>query len=98
MEVVMAKKIIKIKDRRGNVDTDLCHLSKGEDDEAQWVAEDGRFTVRFADSPFQDSVFVVPEGGSVRSGPPVNGTVGETYKYKVDGPEGDIDPRIVITR
>ncbi len=94
----MAKKAIKIKDRKGNVDKDPCHLSKGAEDEAQWFAVDGRSIIHFTDSPFQDSVFFVPDGGSVSSGPPVKGKIGQTYKYNVDGPDGSVDPGFVIDR
>lgn len=89
---------IDIIDRKGHVDKKnyKCHLKKSNGDQAAWVSKDGRTIIHFASSPFKDSVFFVPDGGSVFSGPPVNGVVGQDYKYNVDGPDGSADPIIVI--
>ena len=72
----------------------LVKLRKGET--VVWVAQDGggpwRITFSGA-TPFSQSVYIVPPGGSVNSGPAI-GDEDETYTYEVSpaptGPQTDV--------
>jgi hypothetical protein len=53
-------------------------------DEAEWFSDDGQsYVILFDKSPFAETRFVVPAGGSVCSGPPKAGASGE-YHYGVE--------------
>lgn len=91
---------IKIEDRKGKVNKYECTLHTDQSEEAVWNSDDGRCLVIFGTSPFKDSVFVVPDGGSVSSGEvvaPVEKPP-KKYKYTVVGPDGSNDPIIVIDK
>ena len=49
-----------------------------------WECSEGEATIQFVkDSPFCSDHFVVPEGGSVNSGPAYQGEPGVIYKYSI---------------
>ena len=86
----------------GQVDQNDVDISKLAADEVTWFAhnqEEGA-TIEFSSadgSPFNDSVFRVPIGGSVSSGPAKDGAKPKRYKYTVTGPAGQNDPGVIIT-
>jgi hypothetical protein len=95
----MGKKV-KITNNKGKVDTDTVHVSQSAGEEVTWLAgdSDGAIIV-FASpdgSPFEETTFFVPAGGSVSSGPADNGQVGQSYKYIVVGDVGSNDPVVII--
>ncbi|MGE5321682.1 MAG: hypothetical protein ACM3SW_02390 [Actinomycetota bacterium] len=96
-----AKHVRMIRDD-GGVDQNEVRISLSNHEEVVWTADNNRrATIRFkaGDSPFQDTVFHVPAGGSVTSGPARNDAVPETeHKYTVEGPSGNNDPIVIIQR
>jgi hypothetical protein len=81
------------------VDQDVVHISKGANEEVIWATDHNNVQVVFSSedgSPFRDSVFHVPAGGSISSGPAVNGAAQKAYKYTVKGEAGENDPRVII--
>lgn len=85
----------------GQVDVYDVDISKVGADEVTWFAHGAaRATIEFssaAGSPFQESTFHVPAGGSVSSGPAkASAVVGKYYKYTVKGPKGENDPGVII--
>jgi hypothetical protein len=93
-------KNVKITDCKGNVDTGQVKASKNAKDHIIWYAHDDKGAiVVFASpdgSPFLETTFHVPAGGSVSSGPPSKGQVGKQYKYIVVGDCGSTDPVVII--
>ena len=92
------RKHVRVINERGHVDQDVVHISKGAEEEIVWATDHKNVTVVFSsgDSPFKESVFHVPAGGSISSGPAVNGDAQKAYKYTVKGEAGDNDPRVII--
>lgn len=81
--------------RSGKPHADDQAVDRG--DEVQWASSEGRcFTIYFeAGTPFTDNTFVVPQGGTVSSGP-ATGEKG-TYKYSLEDDEGVVtDPTIIV--
>ena len=82
------------------VDKDVATISKLRGEEVEWFSRDNEdFTVVFKHgSPFATDEFLVPRGGSVCSGPAVNGLVGKHYKYSIldSGSTEILDPQVVI--
>ncbi len=67
-----------------------------------WDCPQGSAKIQFSDSPFEDDVFYVPSGGgSVFSGLPLPGKLGE-FKYSIivtirdDRRQYVIDPEVVV--
>jgi len=95
-------------DTKGRALQHAVHVSKGGNEDMMWVAlgNGGPWKITFdkgTPSPFSSSQYDVPQNGFVRTvDGPVNGIVGDTYKYNVrDGnnpavimndPDVDIDP------
>lgn len=96
-----------------HADLDPLELSKRARQEVEWFCHqrDSSLFIRFPKaggmyrgSPFSESEFVIPKGGSVLSGPPINEADG-IYKYDVyeydsakNPPIGEqlLDPQIII--
>lgn len=82
------------------VSPDRIRVSYEAREAVEWQSEDGgRYTIEFREgSPYTDSVFVVPSGGSVTSGPLLDSVkVEQVYKYWVTDRQGDTtDPDIKI--
>lgn len=100
-----AAKHVRINRDDGGVDQEEVRISLGNNEEVIWTADNHRSaTITFkAESPFQDTVFHVPAGGSVTTGPARNGALPKTvsekrYKYTVAGPSGSNDPIVIIQR
>lgn len=55
--------------KNAEVDNELVNLRKSMGEEMEWHSDGDEFTVEFPISPFQETAFVVPPGGSVGSGP-----------------------------
>jgi hypothetical protein len=95
----------------------VVKVGRGRHDDVEWIAQDngGPWTITFgkatneqgtypraAGSPFNQNVFVVPQGGRRPSvGGPYPGTERHTYRYTVsnantgeviDDPDVDVDP------
>lgn len=95
---------VTIKDSKGTVDTDPAQISKSNKDSVTWISDGTNpATILFPPdaSPFADSTFHVPAGGSVSSGPAtasamVGGILGKGYKYTVRGKDKENDPIIQI--
>lgn len=85
----MAHKDVKIRLKEGyEADSlpDVVFVSKKNQEGVTWVCEGGEATIEFVKgSPFVSDVFVVPEGGSVFSGPVDQGEPGKRYKYRIIG-------------
>jgi|SRR5579864_5967920 len=92
-----AAKPVRITNDKGGVDHISVTLTSAE--EATWFAHGNqRATITFdSSSPFHDTVFSVPAGGSVSSGAVKAGSAG-SYKYTVHGPAGKNDPEVIIQR
>lgn len=95
-------KIVRI-DENGTVDTDPCQLCKSANPKQRilWLSEsDQGYDVQFdpgTGSPFSQSVFPVPAGGSAESGE-IQGQPG-TYTYNiVNAKTGQIaaDPGVIV--
>jgi hypothetical protein len=75
-------------------------VSKRREEEVQWLAEPKlRLHMVFeAETPFEDSEFVVPKGGSVCTGAVRKEAVEKTYKYTIKDELGNmlLDPEIII--
>lgn len=94
----MAWVSITFTDRKGKVDRNRCTVHAKTKQEAEWVSKGGNFTVVFEESPFDNTVFIIPSGGSVCSGPPaVEPDRNKEYKYTAFGPDGSTDPIIIVT-
>jgi hypothetical protein len=93
------RKHVRVVNERGHVDQDVVHISKNAEEEIVWATDHKNVTVVFGSedgSPFQDSIFHVPAGGSVASGPALKAAGHKAYKYTVKGEAGDNDPRVII--
>jgi plastocyanin len=92
-----AAKPVHITNDKGGVDQNSVTLTSGE--EVTWFARGNqKATIRFdSSSPFHDTDFSVPAGGSVSSGAAKSGSDGR-YKYTVHGPGGKNDPEVIIQR
>jgi hypothetical protein len=55
--------------KNAEVDNEVVNLRKSMGEELEWFSDGDEFTVEFPISPFQETSFVVPAGGSVGSGP-----------------------------
>jgi hypothetical protein len=74
-------------------------LSLSAGDEVRWVAAGGGpFTIFFPVNPFAGNSFPVSVGNPWPSGRPVNGVIGQAYKYQVRDAAGVIldDPDVLI--
>ena len=97
----MSRRDVKITSNDGQVDVQEARVSKSTHEEIVWFAHDGKGAiVVFASpdgSPFQETQFQVPAGGSVSSGPALRGAAtGKPYKYTVVGHTGVNDPVVII--
>src|SRR6185437_3382142 len=93
------RKNVHVINERGHVDQDVVHISKDAEEELVWTTNHKNVKVEFNSeegSPFQESIFHVPAGGSVSSGPAVKSAGYKAYKYTVKGEGGDNDPRVII--
>ena len=93
------RKHVRVINERGHVDQDVVHISKDAEEEIVWATDHNNVQVVFSSedgSPFKDSVFHVPAGGSVSSGPALKAAGPKAYKYTVKGEAGDNDPRVII--
>ena len=95
------KQQVHIVSDNGQVDQNDVEISKPAGDEVTWFAQSKKAgsTIEFSPpdgSPFQDSTFSVPAGGSVSSGPAKGEAEAKRYKYTVTGPDGDNDPGVII--
>jgi hypothetical protein len=96
-------------DRKGRALDHVVRVSKQDQEKVTWVAQGngGPWKVTFDKdangSPFSQTVYVIPQGGSVTTGAGPNPTtnVDETYRYNVrnattdvitNDPDIDIDP------
>ena len=85
-----------------NIDLDKCkpdvpdvYLSAVNGEQAQWSSAGGSFAVVFiSGSPFAQTVFVVPDGGTVSSGQIINTAIAD-YPYKVFGDSGCVQDPII---
>ena len=92
-------KKVQITDCKGSVDTEKVHASMNGEDHIIWYAHKKGAIIVFASpdgSPFLETTFHVPAGGSVSSGPPVKGQLNGEYKYIVVGDCGSNDPVVII--
>jgi dihydrodipicolinate reductase len=84
-EEVMSRKHVKITSHDGQVDTHTVRVSKNAGEEVVWFSHaNKRAIVAFASadgSPFQETHFHVPAGGSVGSGPAHGAAEKKAYKY-----------------
>lgn len=97
---MIATKPVHIIGDRGEVNQPSVHLSLSSDEEVTWFAHGNQAAkIDFSceqGSPFQDSVFQVPAGGSISSGRIKHGANKQSYRYKVVGPNGTNDPEVII--
>jgi hypothetical protein len=101
MRALTAKEV-HIIDARGQVDEKRVHVN-GTGEELTWFAHGNEnATIVFTasqGSPFQQSVFLVPAGGSVSTGGVTDSAkYNVPYKYTVVGPVGSNDPEVIIER
>jgi hypothetical protein len=79
----------------GQVDNETVHISKGAGEQVTWFSRKKAIVV-FASqdgSPFEETTFHVPAGGSVSSGPATPAAEHDkSYKYTVVGEKGVNDP------
>jgi hypothetical protein len=99
-EEAVTRKRIKITSHNGKVDADEVRVSKNAGEEVMWFSHDNkRAIIAFASadgSPFEETHFHVPAGGSVCSGPAHRAAKAKAYKYTVVGHAGVNDPIIII--
>lgn len=83
----------------GNVDNETVHVSKSAGHEVTWFSRT-KAIITFSSesgSPFAETTFHVPAGGSVSSGPAKPAAEPEKpYKYSVVGEKGVNDPTVII--
>jgi hypothetical protein len=53
----------------GEVDNEVVNVRKSAKDEVVWYSDEDELTIQFPTTPFSESTFVVPAGGSTSSGP-----------------------------
>jgi hypothetical protein len=101
-EGAVSRKHVKITSHDGQVDTHTVRVSKSVGEEITWFSHDNkRAIVVFASadgSPFQETHFHVPAGGSVSSGPAHDLAEHKSYKYTVVGHTGVNDPVVIIDK
>ena len=95
---MIATKPVHIIGDRGEVNQPTVRLSS--DEEVTWFAHDSQTaTILFSQgSPFSDTTFQVPAGGSISSGRIRDDAKDQRYKYSVVGPKGKNDPEVIIER
>jgi hypothetical protein len=83
----------------GQVDNSTVHISKSAGHQVTWFSRK-KTIIAFASetgSPFEETTFHVPAGGSVSSGPAKPTAEAEkSYKYSVVGEKGVNDPAVII--
>ncbi|HKW76756.1 MAG TPA: hypothetical protein VJN64_14590 [Terriglobales bacterium] len=91
---------VRILQEDGQVDQSTVTLSRVGKDQVTWFAHGShKATIVFASpdgSPFHDTTFQVPAGGSVASGPAKTTAQYKPYKYIVIGEQGVNDPKVII--
>jgi hypothetical protein len=91
-----------ITNSNGQVDQTDIRVSKSGAEEVTWHSHDNKpATIKFDSaegSPFEKSVFTVPPGGNVSSGPAHGAAQHKSYKYTVVGPDGENDPVVIIDK
>jgi hypothetical protein len=84
----------------GEVDIPSVSISKSGGEHLTWFAhKDHGATIRFGSadkSPFHESVFRVPAGESITSGPIRPEAEHKEYKYDVITENGVVDPQVII--
>lgn len=97
-----ATKHVHITSHQGHVDQHTVTLSQRAGDEVTWFSHDNKKAmVVFASpdgSPFAESHFHVPAGGSISSGPAKTTAQMKGHKYTVVGESGVNDPVIIIDK
>ena len=83
----------------GQVDNDTVHVSKSAGHQVTWSSR-SKAIIAFSSesgSPFQETTFHIPAGGSVSSGPAkATAEAEKRYKYSVVGEKGVNDPTVII--
>jgi hypothetical protein len=83
----------------GKVNRDTVHVSKSAGHQVTWTSA-RRAIISFSShdgSPFEETTFHVPAGGSVSSGPAkATAEPEKAYKYSVVGEKGVNDPTVII--
>jgi hypothetical protein len=83
----------------GKVDNQTVHVSKSAGHQVTWFSA-RKAVIAFSSpsgSPFEETIFHVPAGGSVSSGPAKPTAEAEKhYKYSVVGEKGVNDPTVII--
>ena len=83
----------------GKVDNETVHVSKKAGHQVTWHSR-RKTIISFSSqdgSPFEETTFHVPAGGSVSSGPAKPTAEAEkSYKYSVVGEKGVNDPAVII--
>lgn len=83
----------------GQVDQDTVTISASTD-QVTWTAHgEKKALIVFASpdgSPFHDTLFQVPAGGSISSGPVKSTADYKSYKYTVVGQVGVRDPVVIV--
>jgi hypothetical protein len=83
----------------GQVDNDTVHVSKSAGHQVTWSST-GKATIAFSSesgSPFEETIFHIPAGGRVSSGPAkATAEAEKPYKYSVVGEKGVNDPTVII--
>lgn len=91
---------VRILNPNGEVDQPNIAISKSGGEHVTWFAhEEYSATVRFdaaEGSPFSQSTFPIPAGGSVDSGPIRPEAEHKEYNYDVVSDNGVNDPRVII--
>ncbi|HLW54979.1 MAG TPA: hypothetical protein VKW06_19250 [Candidatus Angelobacter sp.] len=94
-----AAKAVHIISDKGGVDHDSVTIRLSAQEEVTWFAHGNQTaTITFEHSPFHDSIFTVPAGGSVSTGAAKGASPYQRFKYTVTGPGGKNDPEVVIDR
>ena len=88
--------------KRPEVDPGKIHLSKGLNEEVEWISSGGRYTLRFEPdaSPFHRSEYHVTPSAPVPSGPiREDAAEDKSYKYSITDEKGETtDPEIIIDK
>ena len=83
----------------GQVDNDTVHVSKSAGHQVTWSSR-SKAIIAFSSesgSPFEETTFHIPAGGSVSSGPAkATAEAEKRYKYSVVGEKGVNDPTVII--
>jgi hypothetical protein len=98
---MMSTKHVHVTSGQGQVDLASINVSKSALDEVVWFSYSSQAAmIVFASpngSPFNETTFYIPAGGSVSSGPPVKPPdAAKEYKYFVVGQTGVTDPVVII--